>query len=258
MPFVFEDTEVKNRYVFEDEVKPLSDTAKTTIRKISEAESRTGRIAHPVTIPPTPSLPTKGLHGPTTLSAPPTAPTPGQEAIQADPWFDPATIAEVGLTMGASTAIKQGIKYGVKQGLKTFGRQVVSTGVSAIADLPLSKATELVAKDHPYLAYPLNVLMGIFSNVVPEAFITGKILKAASSKGVKPTQEAIDVFTKQIKAAIDAGQVDEADRIIRNLATTEEIPFKTKATVENIPKPEKVGRYVIEEPVKPPKGIEHP
>src|SRR3990167_6508639 len=139
------------------------------------------------------------------------------EGVEANPWVDPLTVAEVGLTMGAGGAIKTGLTMGTKEGIKQFGRSAVGTGVSAVADIPLGTATEYVAKDYPYLAYPFSILMGTFSNVIPEKIITGKILQAFSRKGIKPAQEMIDIIAKQVKSNIDAGQPDEADKIISNI-----------------------------------------
>lgn len=80
------------------------------------------------------------------------------EAIEKDPWVDPVTTGLVGTGMATTIAKRAGAGL-----LPAFVKAIPYGAGTAAIDYPVGQATEFVGKDHPNLALPFNMLMGVIS-----------------------------------------------------------------------------------------------
>lgn len=164
------------------------------------------------TITPTPSIP--GL------------PTPEEEALEA-PYVDPVTVA-VSVFSGG---VVQGVRAGAPL-LKSVGQAGLQALLGATTEVPIGQAADLIAEEHPYAALPFAVVAGMISGVGEQKAATmlyNKVTHALAKSGVNPTEDLVNATVKKVKVAIDKGKPEDADRIVRNLATVE-VP-KPKVTV---------------------------
>lgn len=104
------------------------------------------------------------------------------------PWVDPVTAAAGGF--GGSLGL-QGAKLGYKAlatSAHALTRALASAGTAAVMDYPVGIATETVAKDHPELAFPVNIALGLASGAFIESRAEKAIMRALAKSGALPAE----------------------------------------------------------------------
>jgi hypothetical protein len=141
--------------------------------------------------------------------------TPGAvEEIQKElggveaPWVDPLLVA--GGAGGVTTRLARKAGAGVVEAL---GRGAVAATVAGTAEFPIGTATEIIAEDHPGLALPFNLAVGVLSGVTIERAIE-KAVTRGLAKGASKT--VVKAKTTAVRKALEAD--DLSDPVTRNVA----------------------------------------
>lgn len=125
---------------------------------------------------------------------PPGIPTAEKQALE-QPWVDPVSAFAGGFSGGLTFGLKAGAGI-----LSSLGQATLSGVSGAIVDYPVGTATDMVAKNHPYLALPFNVLVGMVAGTALQNVIQGKVIAAFSRTKKIPieklTQSDFDQINK--------------------------------------------------------------
>jgi len=126
------------------------------------------------------------------------------------PFVDPISAAAGGFAGGALTAARAGA--GVAASL---GRGMLSGTLAAGTDVPIGQAADIVSEEHPLLAVPFSVLVGMASGVTLERAIEKRVLAALSKGKAMPSPDVLARVTSEVKDAISKKQPEEADSILK-------------------------------------------
>ncbi|MEE9354211.1 MAG: hypothetical protein V3U75_01340 [Methylococcaceae bacterium] len=124
------------------------------------------------------------------------------------PWVDPLLVG-TGAT-GAATKLALRKAAGL---LPALAKGAVTGTIAAGAEFPIGTTTEIIAEDHPGLALPFNVAVGVLSGVTIEAAIERAVIRSLA-KGA--TKTAIKAKTAKITEALQTE--DYSDTVTRNVA----------------------------------------
>lgn len=156
------------------------------------------------------------------------------------PWVDPVSAFAGGFTGAGLVGLRAGAGI-----LTTLGKATLSGTLGAAMDFPIGTATDLVAKNHPYLALPFAVLVGMTSGMTLEKYANAKVISAFSRARKIPIEKLTETDFSQISKisaeldeVIQAGRPQKADEIlerrITELAQEAIVPsVSTKSTAEH-------------------------
>lgn len=126
------------------------------------------------------------------------------------PLVDP-TLAGAG---GFAAATKMAISAGSKV-IPALGRGALSGFVGATTDFPIGQIADTISEDHPLLALPFAVMVGVVSGVTLERAIEQKVIAAFTKAGAAKQPQAVQEVVQQVQQAIQKGNPEEADQLLK-------------------------------------------
>ena len=139
-----------------------------------------------------------------------------REGIEADPFMDPTAAISSGAGFAATRAAQAGAKLG-----PIFLRSFAGGAAGGLTEIPVGAATEFVAEDHPQLALPLNIILGIVAGSTVEK----RIEDIAETVGKTAIKKAPEKIIKQAELPKYAGSVNLQRQLISEEAKRIEVDW---------------------------------
>jgi hypothetical protein len=188
------------------------------------------------------------------------------------PLLDPITVGFGAAGAGATIAYRSGSTLAM-----AVARGSIEGVLAASADYPIGVVTELVAGNHPEIALPLNLALGVMSGVTLERAVSKKLAKSLSNYGQRQVKDlkdpAVADILEKLKSNIASGpnakDVKMADEIVETMEKSQPKLIAARESL-GLPAPavrkqltsgarlmtesENPGVYVEKWEVRPPKG----